>query len=788
MTKIYWIVSLVFLSFSCLSQTAKIKGIITDQSSKETLVGATVSIADGSKGVISDVNGFYTLTLDSGNYQIVFRMIGYNPVKQDVVLKTGQELDLNVSLVSEDAVLNTVVVSAGKFEQKVGDLTVSMEVIKPKLVENKGTYNIQSAINQTPGVSVIGDQPNIRGGSGFSYGAGSRVLIMMDDLPLLAPDAQDTKWNAIPTENLSQIEVIKGASSALFGSSALNGVINIRTAYPTDKPVTKVNVFTGIYDSLPNRKQVYWNNANPVYTGMNFFHSRQINNFDLVVGGNVFTDQGYRELETEQRARFNINTRYRFKKIEGLSAGINANIQYAKGGLFLLWQNADSGAYRPLGGSVSDYSNSRTNVDPFITYFSKRAGKFSLRSRIYNTTNINNTNQGSNATLYYNELQHQKTFAKNLTLTSGFVYSKTAVLSQLYKNHFGENKAAYLQVDKKFFDKLNINFGVRGEYFRTDTVKSTADFYFLKPELSSNVIDSAGLDTIMIAKKLPFKPVFRIGVSYTLTKATFLRASLGQGYRFASIAERYVKTFNPIPIYPNRNIKAETGWSAEIGVKQGFKISKWSAYIDAAAFWTEYQNMIQYQFGQYGNPYLDPMFGLGFAAQNIGFARISGYDISLVGQGKIFGVETTVLAGYTYINPINLTYWRDTLPENDPLRLEARLKNNELKYRFRNLVKADVQFDYKKFGTGLSFRYNSFMRNIDPLFEDTIANVVPGLYKYRRAHNKGDYVFDYRVGYQFTEQMRISFIINNILNREYMIRPADMQPPRTFQIQFSFKF
>jgi iron complex outermembrane receptor protein len=770
--------------FSVKINAQTISGIVTDKKSKETLVGATIAVKGTTQGVATNVNGYYQLKLQPGNYILQCSSIGYQTQEKKIVLGS-EELTLNFELEAEDAVLNTVVVSAGKFEQKVSELTVSMEVIKPKLIESKNTTNIQQVVEQTPGVSVIGGQPNIRGGSGFSYGAGSRVLIMVDDLPLLAPDAQDPKWNSIPTENIEQIEVIKGASSALFGSSALNGVINIRTAYPKAEPITKVTSFMGYYDNFPDKRQIWWKQGNPVISGINFFHSQQIKNFDLVLGGSGINDEGYRELETEQRSRFNFSTRYRFKKIEGLNVGFNGNIQHNKGGLFLIWQNADSGAYRPAGGVVSNYKSYRTNLDPFIVYNNKQLGKFSLRTRFYRTNNTNDTKQNALADMYYGDLQYQKKFENKLVITTGYVYNKTFVISELYKNHNGENKAAYIQLDKKFFEKLNISLGFRGEYFRIDTVETLTDIYFLKPQLHKQYIDSLGLDTLLIGRKAKVKPLFRFGASYELAKATFIRTSLGQGYRFPSIAERFIKTAAAgVVIYPNDSVQPETGWSAEIGIKQGFKISNWQGFIDLAGFWTEYQNMVQFQLGQWGNPAVDPFFGIGFAAKNIGFARIKGTEISVVGSGKIGQVETTVLAGYTYIVPTNLTYWRDTSYANDPFRLEARLKNNDLKYRSRHLAKADIQADYKKLMIGASIRYNSFIRNIDVLFEDTTINLMPGLWYYRRKHASGDYVVDTRLGYQVNEKWKVSFVVNNVLNRMYMLRPGDMQPPRLFQIQF----
>ena len=123
-------------------------------------------------------------------------------------------------------------------------------------MKNKNTTNIQTAIEQVPGVTITDGQANIRGGSGWSYGAGTRVQVMVDDMPLISGDAGQAQWSLISTENINQVEVIKGASSALYGSSALNGVINIRTAYPSSEPETKVNFHHGFYDNAKRKSLI----------------------------------------------------------------------------------------------------------------------------------------------------------------------------------------------------------------------------------------------------------------------------------------------------------------------------------------------------------------------------------------------------------------------------------------------------------------------------------------------------------------------------------------------------
>jgi len=357
---------------SFLQAQSMVKGRVTDKLTGDGLIGVAI-VADTKTGAVSDVNGNYSLKLSEGNHTLEFRSLGYTSFTTQPIIKAGADtLVLNVIMETSARALDMVVVSAGKFEQKLGDVVVSMEVITPHLLESKNTTTIETIMDQVPGVNMTDGQANIRGGSGYTYGGGSRVLLLVDDIPLLSADAGDIKWNFLPIENLQQIEVLKGASSALFGASALNGVINIRTAYPTSTPQTSVVMYSGFYDQPSRGDMAWWGKQNPIFQGTYFFHSRQINNWDLVFGGNLFDNDGYRYDEPERRYRFNVNTRYRFKKVVGLSAGVNFNYMDVSGGNFLLWQNDTSGAYKPLGGSTQHYNNIRFNVDPYITYFTKK--------------------------------------------------------------------------------------------------------------------------------------------------------------------------------------------------------------------------------------------------------------------------------------------------------------------------------------------------------------------------------------------------------------------------------
>ncbi len=760
----------ILASFANAQKTG-VKGKVTDSKSTEPLVGVTVSAEDNTV-VVTDIHGEYLLELKAGEHIITFQYIGFATEKRKVFINDGKIKTMNIMAVVSSNMLNETVISAGKFEQKLSDVTVSIQAIKPAMIENNNTNSIETIVDKSPGVTILDHQASIRGGSGYSYGAGSRVLLLVDDLPMLSGDAGDVKWEFAPVENIEQIEVIKGAASALYGSSALNGIINIRTTQPGLIPQTKIIINDGLYMN-PERKEIIWWGVNqPLFMGIQFLHSRKIKNLDFTIGGNLYFDQGYRLDDNKQRARINVNLRYKSKKVKGLSYGINANALNNKGHNYLLWLNGDSGVYRPSASYSQEINNSRMNIDPFIVYYRDSTVRHSLRGRYYQINNSNSSKQSARSYVYYAEYQFQKHFKRNLTLTTGLTGSYDYVVSDLYGdiNHFATNGGVFAQFDKKI-RKLTLSLGARNEIYRMDKNNDNS------------------------------KPVFRTGLSYQVAKATFLRASFGQGFRYPAIAEKFISSsVGAIKLFPNDTLKPETGWSAEIGFKQGFKLGGWLGYVDVAGFWTQYHNMIEFTFGQHypndsiaANPGIHYFDYTGFKAYNISNAQINGYDVTVMTQGILFGFHTTILAGYTFTNPIDLDLKRDSLKTT---------KGDILKYRFYHSAKADVEIDYKSIGFGINIEYHSYMINIDKAFEDPIklpdghpliqngdtVFILPGLKEYREKHHTGDMIFDARVSYQITEQAKVSFIVKNLFNREYMGRPGDVQPPRNIALQLSFKF
>ncbi len=774
----------VFISLSHLVFAQNIQGTVSEKSSSDPIISARIETSEGQKS-ITNIDGFFRIQAEKFPIKLTVSMIGFN--SQEITVTAPTE-NLVIKLASSDFQTGTVVVSASRRQQDIEEVPMSMNVLKADFLDSKGFSNLEDAVESTPGVTTMDGQVSIRGGSGYAYGVGSRVMLLWNGLPLLSGDAGDIKFNTLPVENTSQIEVIKGASSVLYGSGALNGVVALTEREPKLDGEFRVKLQSAIYDN-PRRSSLQWYKGS--MRGLSFgdvYYGKMYKNFGYSVSGSLFGDMGYREGETETRGRIGGMFYFRPENNKNLKAGIGYNFQHQYAGSFLVW-DSDSLGLTPRGGTDLNDPNStlvvtsgnRLNVDPYLKIYSKnQKNSHDIKGRLYWVDNnvVSDASQDNSSKTYMIDYQFQHKLDSQGVFIAGASTIYADVNANLFGIHTSLNSAMYAQADYKFFKKLFLTAGIRAEYFQIDGQRGDSDY---------NVMGT----------KLPIYPIFRSAASYQLFKGTFLRTSLGQGVRFPSVAERFTQTsVGALNIFPNANLRRETGWAAELGVKQVFLFNNWKALLDVAGFWNEYNDMIEFTFGIHNPPgtqlSLDPndpyyLFKwIGFKATNAERARITGAEITLTSEGNLGKLELRTLIGYTYMNPISLN--RD--PEY--LATFSDTTTNILKYRFNHLFKGDVEIIYNKYSFGVSCRYSSFMKNIDAAFEQPLGGpngeeILRGLQNYRLLNNRGLAVIDMRVGYKLNDQINLSLIVNNLLNTEYMSRPGAIMPPRMFMLQAMFR-
>ncbi len=747
---------------SAVAQEGTVKGLIKDAETKEPMIGVNI-LSESGAGTVTDLDGRYELKIPAGQNQIEYKFVGYSTSNKKVRVEAGETIVQDINMFQESLNLGLVVVSSSKYEKKIDEEIVSMEVMKQDFVENYNAVTADKALARIPGVNLVGEQINIRGGSGYSGGAGSRVLMLLDGLPYLAAQSGAADLNSLPMENLEQIEVIKGAASSMYGSSALNGLINVRTAWPKAEPYSKLTMFFGTYSNPhpKGKKHLVWWENRPMFGGMNFAHRKKFKTFDFVVGGSYSEDQGYLFASDVRRVRTMIKTRWRPKNVENLTLGLNSNLSSTGGSFFFLWgdygdtlgrnirttnpkypfidekcQCLDSLAYTPQ--EISTATSIPVILDPYVTYFDKKNNMHSLKGRYFFIRQRASNGEDTDAASYYGEYTFHSSLKKlGLDFVTGVSATHAYITSKITGTPKSDNAAVFLQIDKKFWDRLTLTFGGRFEYIKLDSLPS---FY---------------------------KPIFRGGFNVQAAEGTYIRASAGQGFRYPSASEIFTTTIrNGITVIPNPALKEETGWSSEVGIKQAFKISKWYGYMDVAGFLSRYYDMIDFAFASTGQ--------LAFQAQNLlDTAQIAGFEVSTIAQGKLFGIPFNFLIGYTFIDPVELT----TAAKNDTTR------KNILNYRSRHTAKGDISATYQKVSLGLTGTYASFVTNLD-----RNVSAFAGIREFRSKYNKGQAIFDIRLGYDLSEKFRVMLLAKNILNTQYMIRPAFIEPPRNYTVQVSYDF
>jgi outer membrane cobalamin receptor len=740
--------ALLFIISSVTSAQCVVRGTITDRQSHDPLPGVYVIYGKGA-GTITDEKGFYSFVSDTGRVDIEFKLVGYRPVSEVIHLTGEQPVDLNVSMEMEAQAINQIVVSADRMEQKKSELTVSMDVIKADVLSRSHITDAQELITKTPGIEVLDGQASIRGGSGFSYGVGSRVLALIDGLPFLSADAGNIKWNYLPFENLSQVEIIKGASSVLYGSSALNGVINFRSADASNVPVTQFFIEGGIFGTPRNENWKWWDTPRIFYNA-SFSYLGRHGKTDVGTGAFLTSDRGYRKYNEENLGRINLRLKHNSGRVEGLRYGINLNGGTTCKTDFILWEDAVTGALKQDTATVSKFHGYFFSADPFMSLNRSGRNRHDLRMRLQYSANrfpVRTNNDAGSFSAYSEYLfWHQITGFMNIT--SGIAGNWSTIVSNFFGDHHGLNVAGFAQLEVRPVDRLKLTAGVR---------------------IEQNILDGEH-DKIV--------PVFRTGVNWQVAEYTFLRASFGQGYRYPSIAEKFATTtLGSVRIFPSPFVKAESGWSAETGIKQGIMLGHVMGEGDLSLFFSQNSDMIEYIFGIHQDP-ITGVSDVGFKATNVEQSRVYGAELEILLAGSFGEFEITATGGYTFVYPIEFNAYTH---QNTDIYL---------KYRRKHTAKLSLNTSWKRLELGFDFYARSKTLNIDDVFvnPETRELILPGFYDYWLLHNTGYFLMDANTGFRLIETLKISLAVKNVTNAEYMGRPGDIQPQRNYSLRLSGKF
>ncbi len=227
------------LCATCVATTAAAQSVtINARTARDSQPIAQALVrAAGSVARTGD-DGSVTLRLDNGNVTVVVARLGFSPDSVSLALRAGTDTAITVYLAERAAEVESIVIAATRAERRVEDTPLRVEVIDEEEVAEKVAMtpgDIAMMLNETSGLRVQTTSPSLGGANVRIQGLRGRYTLMLaDGLPLYGGQGSGLGLLQIPPVDLARAEVIKGTASALYGSAALGGVINLVARRPAD--------------------------------------------------------------------------------------------------------------------------------------------------------------------------------------------------------------------------------------------------------------------------------------------------------------------------------------------------------------------------------------------------------------------------------------------------------------------------------------------------------------------------------------------------------------------------
>ena len=258
MRKIFWVlVILLFCSIAGFAQNISdehVTGHVLNKVSKEYIQFINISLKGTTLGTVTDATGHYFLkNLPTGKFIMVVSGVGYKTIEKELDLTSVKSVEMNFEMEEDQIMLESVVVSANRNETNRREAPSIVNVLSPKIFENTNSVCIAQGLNFQPGLRTeINCQncglPQVR----INGLDGTYSQILIDSRPIYSALQSVYGIEQIPTNMIERVEIVRGGGSAIFGTNAIGGTINIITKDPTTNSVTLANTTTLIGMKAPD--------------------------------------------------------------------------------------------------------------------------------------------------------------------------------------------------------------------------------------------------------------------------------------------------------------------------------------------------------------------------------------------------------------------------------------------------------------------------------------------------------------------------------------------------------
>ena len=241
---------LVAAPSSAQQGTGTIRGTVTQSGSDQPLVGVIVTVRGTTSKTVTNTRGVYTLDrAPTGAQTLVYRWLGYRPTEVQATIATSGVTTVDAKMEQQPIQLSELTVTgASKVPERAVEAPAAFSVVEPRVLQATGiTGQAPLALREVPGVDLVQSGMNDYNvnARGFNSSLNRRVLVLQDGRDLAIAFLGSQEWNAmaVPTDEFSKMELVRGPGSALYGANAFFGVLNITT--PSAREVTGTKLSLG---------------------------------------------------------------------------------------------------------------------------------------------------------------------------------------------------------------------------------------------------------------------------------------------------------------------------------------------------------------------------------------------------------------------------------------------------------------------------------------------------------------------------------------------------------------
>ena len=580
---------LILAPLSGLAQNKfTISGYLKDTANGETLIGATVHVKGSKSGAVSNVYGFYSLTLAEGTYVLVYSYIGYQT--KNIPIKLFKNLVINTALVRQNIKAREVVITGEREDKNVrstemGRIEISGEKIK-SLPVIFGEPDVLKAITLLPGIKSGGEAS-----TGFYVRGGGpdQNLILMDEAVVYSPSHLFGFLSVFNSDAVKNIVIIKGGMPANYGGR-LSSILNVNMREGNNQQY-KCSGGVGLISSrLALEGPIQKGKSSFLISGRRTYIDALARPFlpDKIKGNTYYF------YDLNLKANFTINDRntlfisgYFGRDILDFKSNFNRDVSFNFG-----WGNSTATLrWNHLFGSKL-FSNTSIIFNRYDLFndFTFGSGGFSVRS------NLQDWNLKSDFSWFPNE-NHIVKFGLNYsfhTFQPGILVGTVGVskINETIHKQYAHELAAYLLDEWKMNHRWSVNYGLRAVAFNLVGPFSQAVYD------KDTQLPTGGTISYSNGQSIAFYPRLepRFSVNYLLNSESSIKASFTQTYQFLHLATTSGAQF-PVDLWvpSSKLVKPQLAYQYALGYFRNFKDNMFET--SAEVYYKPMYNQIEFKPG-----------------------------------------------------------------------------------------------------------------------------------------------------------------------------------------------